>query len=86
MVWLDPEQGFRSCLGIFNLAKKYGNDRVDAACKRALTIKSISYRSIRSILETRLDHAPLPITVTKAPLPMEHENLRGSSYYAKEAH
>jgi len=84
--WSHPEQGFRSCLGIFNLAKKYGNDRVDAACKRALTIKSISYRSIRSILETRLDHAPLPITVTKAPLPMEHENLRGSSYYAKEAH
>jgi transposase len=31
-----PEHGFRSCLGIFRLAKRYGHARVEAACARAL--------------------------------------------------
>src|SRR3954466_7084753 len=29
-----PEQGFRACLGILRLAKGYGVERLDAACRR----------------------------------------------------
>ena len=33
-----PEQGYRACLGLLNLAKHYGNERLEAACRRALAI------------------------------------------------
>lgn len=45
-----PEQGFRSCLGIMRLGKAYGNERLEAACQRALFINAFSYKSIQSIL------------------------------------
>jgi transposase len=31
-----PEQGYRTCLGVIRLADKFGRDRLDAACHRAL--------------------------------------------------
>src|SRR5271169_279054 len=74
-----PEQGFRSCLGIISLGKKYGNDRLEAACGRALSIKSYSYKSVKSILESGFDRLPLP---KQEVMPIvEHDNIRGGSYY-----
>jgi hypothetical protein len=29
-----PKQGFRSCIGILGLAKRYDAERLDAACAR----------------------------------------------------
>jgi transposase len=75
-----PEQGFRSCLGIFRLGKTYGGDRLEAACQRALSLQSLSYRSIQSILKNGLDRQPLPDAVPDQPR-REHANLRGSNYY-----
>ena len=75
-----PEQGFRSCLGILRLSDRYGADRVEAACQRALAVRAFSYRSLESILKTGLDRQPLP-----APRPLRthrrHDNLRGAGYY-----
>jgi transposase len=79
-----PEQGFRSCLGIMRLAKSYGAEKVDAACERALTIKSRSYKSVRAILENNLGGRPLPGRGKEAP-PIEHANVRGAAYYRTEA-
>ena len=45
-----PEQGFRACLGILQLAKTYGEVRLEAACQRGLTIGARTYGSIASIL------------------------------------
>src|SRR5262249_21232018 len=50
-----PQQGFRSCLGILRLGKSYGAERLEAACRRALTIGACSYKSIESILKNGLD-------------------------------
>jgi len=75
-----PEQGFRSCLGIMNLTKTYGAERVEAACARAMAIGSINYQSIASILKTELDKQPLPTTV-QLELPVDHANVRGPGYY-----
>ena len=75
-----PEQGFRSCMGIMNLAKTYGAERVEAACARAIAIGSINYPSIASILKTEMDKRPLPKTV-QLELPVDHANLRGPGYY-----
>lgn len=52
-----PEQGFRTCLGVLALAKCYDATRLDAACRRALTIRARSVASIRSILKSGLDRA-----------------------------
>ena len=75
-----PQQAYRSCLGILRLGNTYGNDRLEAACRRALTLGSHSYKSIESILRHGLDRQPLT-EQTEAALPEDHENLRGPSYY-----
>jgi transposase len=75
-----PEQGYRSCLGIIRLAARYGAERVEAACARALAARALSYRSVESILRHGLDAQPLP-----GPRPTRthprHANLRGAAYY-----
>jgi transposase len=78
-----PEQGYRSCLGILRLGKRYGGDRLDAACARAVAIRAFSYRSVESILSTGLDRQPLlPIAaVTTTTTPRAHDHVRGPGYY-----
>jgi transposase len=74
-----PEQGYRSCLGLIRLADRYGAERVEAACARALAVRALSYRSVESILRHGLDAQPLrPSSARTHPA---HPNLRGSSYY-----
>ena len=75
-----PEQGFRSCLGILRLGRRYGQERLEAACARALAIESASYRSVDSILRHGLGRTPLPETARTRPS-REHPNVRGPSYY-----
>ncbi len=77
-----PEQGYRSCLGILRLAKRYDNDRLEAACKRALDAGARSYRHIDAILKKGLDRVPLEqqIETTVSPI-TTHENVRGGQYY-----
>ena len=79
-----PQQAYRSILGILRLSKSYGDDRLEAACQRALHIKAMSYRSIESILKNNLDKRPL-LTTTEAP-PVNHDNIRGADYYAQTKH
>jgi transposase len=77
-----PQQGFRSCLGIMNLGKSYGQERLEAACVRALTLGTTSYKSIQSILKTGLDSQPLPDQSAKQEKsPITHGNIRGPGYY-----
>jgi transposase len=76
-----PEQGFRSCLGILRLGKRYGDGRLEAACARALAVRALSYRSVESILRTGLDRQPLLALVPPPPVPRPHDNLRGPGYY-----
>ena len=78
-----PEHAYRACLGIMSLAKRYGNDRVGAACARALASGAISYSSVKSILAEGLDQLPLA-PAGPLPEPPTHENLRGADYWAGE--
>ncbi|MFN2123618.1 MAG: IS21 family transposase [Candidatus Promineifilaceae bacterium] len=75
-----PQQGFRSCLGILRLAKSYGEDRLEAAARRANTIGARTYGSIESILKNGLDRKPWP-EETPTETPIEHSNIRGGKYY-----
>jgi transposase len=79
-----PEQGFRSCLGIIRLGRRYGEERLEAACTRALVMKAYSYKSVQSILKNNLDGKELP---ERAAGPsVTHENIRGNTYYRGEDH
>jgi transposase len=75
-----PEQGFRSALGIIRLADRYGRERLEAACSRALHLRAYSYRSVQSILAHDLDKQPLPDARPSRAHP-RHHNVRGSTYY-----
>ena len=79
-----PEQGYRTCLGLLRLTKKYGDARVEGASTRALAARAYSYRHVKSILEHGLDRqAVLPSDADEPTLatPTEHENIRGAKYY-----
>jgi transposase len=76
-----PEWGFRSCLGLFRLAKKYGDARVEAACARALYAGARSYRPVKTILQHCLDAQPLPAPEQQATGGAAHRNVRGRDYY-----
>lgn len=75
-----PEQGYRACLGLRSLARRYGNDRLEAACVRAMAIRSPTYRSIASILATGMDRQPATAAAVASAMP-EHENVRGPDYF-----
>jgi len=72
-----PEQGFRSCIGILGLAKRYDGERLDAACARALALGTRSYSSVAAILKNAQDRKP---DEPEQPS-LFHENIRGSGYY-----
>lgn len=74
-----PEHGYRACLGLLSHARRYGQDRLEAACRRALRIGAPTYRSITSILASGLDRQTLAETEA-SPLPA-HANVRGAGYY-----
>lgn len=74
-----PEQGYRSCLGILRLSKKYSTQRLEAACARALSFNAYSYKSVRSILEKGLDQDFCPESSSYPEI--KHENIRGSGYF-----
>jgi transposase len=79
-----PQQAYRTLLGILRLGKTYGEQRLEAACDRALHINALSYRSIESILKNGLDQKPLQRTENS--IPVQHSNIRGANYYDQTIH
>ena len=77
----QPVRQIPQRLGIVRLADKYDEDRLEAACRRALAYSSVSYKSVKSILEKGLDRIEEEEEST-AP-PVKHRNIRGQSAYAR---
>lgn len=77
--WRHPEHGYRSCLGLLNLAKRYGPERLEAACAIALGLGAVQYRHVRDILAAGRDRVE-PAQTTEWTSPA-HENVRGAAYY-----
>jgi transposase len=76
-----PEQGYRSCLGILRLAKRYGDTRLEAACQRAVAVGARSYRHVDSMLKHGLDRLPATAESSRDAVAVAHANLRGRDYY-----
>jgi transposase len=75
-----PEMGYRSCLGLLRLGEKYGPQRLESACERALATGATTYKSVKSILAHALDAQPLA-GPSDPPPAAGHDNIRGAGYY-----
>ena len=78
-----PEQAYKSCLGVLNLAKQYPPERVEAAAARAVHFRTPTYQALKAILQQGLDQQPLDgvPTADQGRLPLVHEHVRGAAYY-----
>jgi transposase len=73
------EQNYKACFGMLMLEKKYGIQRLEAACTRAILGTRVNYTMIRNILEKGLDKQ-MASSDDPAPIP-NHENIRGKDHY-----
>jgi|SRR5665213_1465670 len=65
-----PVDRLRACMGIVRLAKKYGAQRVEGACSRALNYDNLGYGTIKRILKLGLDLTPSQEDLfTQGPMP-----------------
>lgn len=74
------EQTYDGCLGVLRLADKYGNTRLEAACRRANTGSRINYKILHNILKNNLDKIPMGENELTLFIP-EHDNIRGAEAY-----
>lgn len=77
--------GRSACSQLRSLAKQYGNERFEQACTRAEAIRSCTVKSIRSILQRKLDLADVDDMPLQGQLPL-HQNVRGSEYFEMGGH
>lgn len=75
--------GLKACSNLRRLCREYGEERFEAACRRAEQIGSLTLTSVHSILKRRLDLVDAPSTPVQTRLPL-HQNVRGPNYYTQE--
>lgn len=75
-----PEQAYKSCSGILNLARKVGAERLLNACRRAHSFGVYNYPIVQQILEKNLDRLSDEEQHQTLTMP-HHHNIRGSDYY-----
>ena len=83
-----PPKSFSSCRGILSLEKKYGTDRLVAACACASMKSAHGYQAVKEILEQGDDADFLPdedgtVPDSTARVPV-HKNIRGREYYSRK--
>ncbi len=76
-----PEQSYRACLGLLNLGNKFGEQRLEAACQRALATGLNRVKQVKNILEKGLDKQPLPQAQLDLLNEIDPPTIRGSQYY-----
>jgi hypothetical protein len=70
-----PDEALRASLGILRLAHDFSAVALEQACKRALALKTYSYRAVRTLIIT--PPAPAAAASTTA----THDNVRGAGYF-----
>lgn len=68
--------------GYLRLAKKFPEARLEAACMWALAIRGLSYKSVKSILDSNLDQR----NIAEKPheLAIVHANIRGPGAFVPQ--
>ncbi len=75
-----PEQGYRACLGLLALVRRYSAERLEGACTRAMAIRAPNLRSVTNILKCGLDRQGALFAPEASPV-IVHDNVRGPDYY-----
>ena len=73
------EQAYKSCMGLLQLAKKHSPERLENACRRAITLRSETYTTIANILKNGQDllmTSTIPVRSTPV-----HGNVRGAAAF-----
>lgn len=69
-------------MGVIQLHKSYGSERLEKACKRAVDAEIYSYQRLKNILKNRLDlvesNSECPSFQSHIPC---HSNTRGAKHY-----
>ena len=73
-----PEITYKRSMGIIQLHRQYGSDRLNKACMKALQAGTYSYHRIHNILKNNLEQEQVEPDQSSIP---KHENTRGASYY-----
>jgi len=72
----QPEQAFRTCMGVLRLCGPLGQDRAESVSARAIAVGALNYKSIASIIAHNLDR-PAPVEASV----VAHANVRGRGYF-----
>lgn len=51
---------YRAISGLLSLQKNYSNDLINAACSRAILFNSITYKTVKNILQKNIDTSIIP--------------------------
>lgn len=78
---IHPQQSYRKCMGILKLGERFSGDRLENACRRALSFNTLSYKRIKSILDNSLDQVKESEITPSDNSTLLHENIRGEGYY-----
>lgn len=77
------QQTYKGCMGLLKLADKYSVERVEAACKKALTYTaSPSYKSIKNILTAGQDKT-VENEISEPTTQNKYGITRGADYYRR---
>ena len=79
------QQSYRSCMGILKLAEKHSTQRLEAACKIALSYTATpSYKSIKNILAAGKERIEQELKTSEAAATHnKHAITRGAAYYRR---
>ena len=76
-----PANTIQAIKSLRTMEREFGLERLNAACVRAVKISTCSVASVRSMLQRRIESAPIRSDVKEdAPLP-GHSNVRGANSY-----
>jgi hypothetical protein len=76
-----PDMGWRSARGLQRTGEKYGAERTELACARAVRLGARSYKTVANILALNRESIPLPGDEPPEAPVILHENVRGPGYY-----
>ncbi len=74
-----PEHGYRACLGLLSLARRYGRARLESACETALMLGTYRCKHVHEILKNNRDRVTQPAQGDW--VSPQHDNLRGPKNY-----
>ena len=76
------QQGYKACMGILKLADKYSAERLENACRKALTYTPRpSLKNIQTILSSGQDKTPDDTRTAAKQTDTQYGFTRGADYY-----